>query len=116
MRPDQSAFVRIYEGRADFDTAFRLINRYDPASPFHELGLEAWQWFELDYDVYQHMLGALPPLDLGRGCFAMLEFTIYNITEGFFHIGDRYYCCTLEWQGNGTVAEVREALEKIVSR
>jgi len=36
---------RIFEGQADYDRTFALLNRYQRSNPYHSLGFKAGQWF-----------------------------------------------------------------------
>jgi hypothetical protein len=105
-----TTFTKIFDGVADRETCFALLNRYQRDSAFAGLGLVPGQWFEITEEEYWYFLEVLPPLDMTGGAFAMSEFTSMNLTESFYRIGDRYFCCLLDWQGRGSLVEAKRAI------
>lgn len=101
---------RIYDGIADYDTSFDLINRYGADNAHHAIGFRAGQWFETVESVYWYFLECLPPLHMtGRG-FVMSECTMGDLYESFWEIDGRYYCAVIAWYGPSSFTALRNAI------
>lgn len=83
--------TKIYDGVADYEQSFALINRgYEPDQFF------AGQWFETTEEVYWYFLEVLPPLDFYGAGFSLCEFASGYLTNAFMKFRGRYYCVTIE--------------------
>jgi len=96
-------------GVADYDTSFEIVNR-----GYEEGQYEAGQWFETTEDVYQHFLGALPPLYFDGSAFVMSEPSTCSLSEGFIQIDGRYFCLTMK-HFTATIADDIRAFQKHIA-
>ena len=101
---------KIFEGIADHDTSFELINRYSAETPHHALGFCAGQWFETTRDVYWYFLECLPPLHMTGAGFVMSECTMGDLYESFWEIDGRYFSAVIAWKGPMSFTSLRTAL------
>ena len=104
MTTETSTLERLFVGRADWDTSFALIQRYSGDSDFRHLGFRAGQWFETIAPVYDHFLGAVPPLYQTGGGFVVGECTTGTLYEGFLEIDGRFCCIVVDWSGPRSLA------------
>lgn len=80
-------FTRIFDGVADHDQTFALINRgYSPEQR------SAGQFFETTEEMFNYFLNVLPPLDWDRDCFSMSEFSTGTLTDSFISLNGRCFC------------------------
>lgn len=101
---------KIFEGIADYEKSFELINRGYTPDVF-----SAGQWFETTEEVYWYFLEVLPPMGFDGKDFAICEFATGNLTNAFFQINGRYFCATVDWVPGymrGQRGAIYEAMEK----
>lgn len=101
MQTGQSVpqLTQIFDGVADHETTFALLNRYGATSPFAHLGIRAGQWFETTEDHYWHFLECMPPLHMHSNGFIVCECVTGDLYTGFITIDERFFCITTRWQG-----------------
>lgn len=92
------------------ETAFELINRYSPQSPFAAQGYEAGQVFETAEDLHTYFLEVVPPLMMTSGSFACGEMTTDRLVDSYHLIEGRAFCVTIEWSGRRSLSEAWSAL------
>jgi len=81
---------KIYEGVADTEKTFELINRgYSPDV------FKAGQWFECQEAEYWYFLKVLPPMDFKPNCFSICEFSTGTLTNAWANFDGRYFCMTI---------------------
>ena len=89
----------VFEGVADRDVSFALMNRYLASNPHAARGFRAGQWFETTREVYWQCLESVPPLYMASGGFVVGECTMDDLYECFFEIDGRYFCTVIAWAG-----------------
>ena len=80
-------FTNLFNGVADFDQTFALINRgYSPDKR------AAGQYFETTDEIYSYFLNVLPPMDFTATAFSMSEFSTGSLTDAFVCHNGRFFC------------------------
>ncbi len=80
-------FANLFDGVADYDQTFALINRgYSPDKR------SAGQYFETTGEIFDYFLNVLPPLDWTADAFSMREFSTGTLTDAFVRHDGRFFC------------------------
>lgn len=84
-------FTNLFNGIADHDQTFALINRGYTADK-----RSAGQFFETTEEIFHYFLNILPPLDwtldAGAEAFSMSEFSTGSLTDSFIRQDGRFFC------------------------
>lgn len=86
-------FANLFDGMADYDQTFALINRgYSPDKR------SAGQYFETTEEIYSYFLNVLLPLDFTADAFSMCEFSTGTLTDAFVRHNGRFFCLCISRQ------------------
>lgn len=107
--------VEIHQGIADRRTHVALLNRIDQGSDKHHLGLKPGQFWQISREIFEEANAHTHPGRPGMLSFALPNTTTMNLTESLHHIGDRFFCVTIEHLGARSIIQARAELANLIA-